>query len=263
MFSSFPLSFPPTLQIRRTLSRYPFCQVDRGADLSWLSQYPHEREILFSPLMGQQALATRVHGGTLIVEMRLNLNMQSLTLEEVVSKRRKVVKDMVANVSADFERGLGEAWKTLGPSMLRQARTFLDALLGPLQSHEPEYYNEDAKLGGAIDDAVFLSSAVRGWADGLVALAGLCDRSAAELLSLETLDLHGKTLLPVVLDGLGMLLALAKLQKLTLKEAKSFGVTGAKRLAVELASAPHLVELECAVSASSSNPCEAVVLMRL
>ena len=228
--------------------------MDRGADLSWFSQYPHEREILFSPLMGQQALSTRVHEGTLIIEMRLNLNMQSPTLEEVVSKRRKVVKDMVANVSADFERGLGEAWKTLDPSMLRRAHTLLDALLGPLQSHGPEYYNEDAKLGGAIDDAVFRSSAVRGWADELVALAGLCDRSAAELLSLETLDLDRQTLLPAVLDGLGMLLALAKLQKLFLKEAKSFGATGAKRLAVELALAPHLVELKCAVSATSSNP---------
>ena len=195
--------------------------------------------------MGQQALATRVRGGTLIVEMRLNLNMQSLTLEEVVSKRRKVVKDMAANVSADFERGLGEAWKTLDPLMLRRAHTFLDALLGPLQSHEPEYYNEDAKLGGAIDDAVFQSSAVRGWADGRVALAGLCNRSAAELFSLETLDLNGRTLLPAVLDGLGMLLAMAKLQKLTLEKAKSFSSTGAKRFAVELASAPHLVELEC------------------
>ena len=26
--------------------------VDRGADLSWLSQYPHEKEICFPPLTG-------------------------------------------------------------------------------------------------------------------------------------------------------------------------------------------------------------------
>ena len=30
--------------------------VDRGADLSWLSQYPHEKEILFGPLTGLEML---------------------------------------------------------------------------------------------------------------------------------------------------------------------------------------------------------------
>ena len=28
----------------------PMGMVDRGADISWLSQYPHERECLFPPL---------------------------------------------------------------------------------------------------------------------------------------------------------------------------------------------------------------------
>ena len=54
--------------------------IDRGADFSWLSQYPHEREILFSPLMGQQAMATRIKGGTLIVEMRV-CRSEALTLD--------------------------------------------------------------------------------------------------------------------------------------------------------------------------------------
>lgn len=60
-------------------------------DLSWLSQYSHEREVLFPPLMGLQVVGTRVLGGTLVVDIRLNLNMVSLTLEEVVAKRRKLV----------------------------------------------------------------------------------------------------------------------------------------------------------------------------
>ena len=34
--------------------------VDRGADLSWLSQYPHEKEILFAPLTGIEVQQTRV-----------------------------------------------------------------------------------------------------------------------------------------------------------------------------------------------------------
>ena len=30
--------------------------VDRGANISWLSQYPHERETLFGPLTGIEVL---------------------------------------------------------------------------------------------------------------------------------------------------------------------------------------------------------------
>ena len=46
--------------------------IDRGADISWLSQYPHEREVLFGPLLGQQPLATRVDGSSLVVETRMS-----------------------------------------------------------------------------------------------------------------------------------------------------------------------------------------------
>jgi len=46
--------------------------IDRGADISWLSQYPHEKEVLFGPLLGQQLLAVRVQGSTLVVETRMS-----------------------------------------------------------------------------------------------------------------------------------------------------------------------------------------------
>ena len=46
--------------------------IDRGADISWLSQYPHEREVLFGPLLGQQPLATRVEGSSLVVATRMS-----------------------------------------------------------------------------------------------------------------------------------------------------------------------------------------------
>ena len=58
--------------------------VDRGADLSWLSQYPHEKEVLFPPLTGLEALETEVDGSSLLIITRLSLNMTSLTLEQVL-----------------------------------------------------------------------------------------------------------------------------------------------------------------------------------
>ena len=54
--------------------------------------------MLFGPLLGQQPLATRVDGNTLVVETRTSLNMLSLTLEQVLSKRHKLIKDMAASM---------------------------------------------------------------------------------------------------------------------------------------------------------------------
>ena len=72
--------------------------VDRGAELEWLSQYSHEKEILFAPLTGIEVTDTRVEGSVLVVNVRLNVNLTALTIEQVVAKRRKIVDQMAAVV---------------------------------------------------------------------------------------------------------------------------------------------------------------------
>jgi hypothetical protein len=58
--------------------------VDRGADLSWLSQYPHEKEVLLPPLTGIEALTSDVEGSILVINSRLSLNLAAQTLEQVL-----------------------------------------------------------------------------------------------------------------------------------------------------------------------------------
>ena len=57
--------------------------IDRGADISWLSQYPHEREVLFPPLTGFEAISSNVEADTLVVGARLSLNLMAMTIEQV------------------------------------------------------------------------------------------------------------------------------------------------------------------------------------
>eukprot|EP00959_Pyramimonas_sp_CCMP1952_P310569 6499559-Pyramimonas_sp.AAC.1 len=64
--------------------------IDRGAELSWISQYPHEKEMCFPPLTSMQVLGTSVEDKVLVVSLRLNLNLTCSTIEEVIGKRRKV-----------------------------------------------------------------------------------------------------------------------------------------------------------------------------
>ena len=60
--------------------------VDRGADISWLSQYPHEKEILYGPLTGIEVQSTRIDGAVVVIEARLSVNLNALTIEQVISK---------------------------------------------------------------------------------------------------------------------------------------------------------------------------------
>jgi hypothetical protein len=57
--------------------------VDRGADIGWLSQYPHESEILFGPLTGLGVESTCVDGDVLVVNVRLSVNLSSQTIDQV------------------------------------------------------------------------------------------------------------------------------------------------------------------------------------
>ena len=58
--------------------------VNRGALLSWLSQYPNEAEILLPPLTGLEVSSySEADDQTLVYKMQLNINMQSMTIEQV------------------------------------------------------------------------------------------------------------------------------------------------------------------------------------
>ena len=43
----------------------------RQADISFLSQYPFEQEILFSPLTGLEVQSSRVEASVLVIEVKL------------------------------------------------------------------------------------------------------------------------------------------------------------------------------------------------
>ena len=62
--------------------------VNRGAYLGFVSEYPHECEILIPPLTGLEVLRkSRLADGTLLFEMALNVNLQSKTIEEILAAR--------------------------------------------------------------------------------------------------------------------------------------------------------------------------------
>ena len=72
----------------KTVIEIEMGMIDRGADLQWLSQYPNEREITFAPFTGLEIVSTRIEESVLVVQMRLNVNLMSPTIETSVAKMR-------------------------------------------------------------------------------------------------------------------------------------------------------------------------------
>ena len=104
--------------------------VDRGADIEWLSQYPREKECLFAPLTAFELLRTRVDEGVLVAEIRLNANMNALTLEEVIDKMKRSQLQLIKAVRSDLARSG------------KPTNTRLDWLEAELRSRQGTWFND-------------------------------------------------------------------------------------------------------------------------
>lgn len=81
--------------------------IDRGASLDWLSQYPHEQEILLPPLtcMEVKSITDFVDDGNFQirkVNVRLNCNLISMTIEKLLGLRKKQVQELCGIAQRDI-----------------------------------------------------------------------------------------------------------------------------------------------------------------
>eukprot|EP00445_Apocalathium_hangoei_P005925 CAMPEP_0203852806 /NCGR_PEP_ID=MMETSP0359-20131031/8149_1 /ASSEMBLY_ACC=CAM_ASM_000338 /TAXON_ID=268821 /ORGANISM="Scrippsiella Hangoei, Strain SHTV-5" /LENGTH=1009 /DNA_ID=CAMNT_0050769033 /DNA_START=39 /DNA_END=3068 /DNA_ORIENTATION=- len=165
--------------------------LDRGADISWLSQYGHEKEILFPPLLGMQALSSRVSGRCLIIEVRLSLNLMSETLEQVLGKRSKMAKDMCDNILLEIDRTLnGESWqRTLNHfgaakgDTKKAIREDAEQQLAKIKEYKAEHFNSDDTFLYEVQTAVQVGAAVRQQLSSLLERVSPESPGSAELLS--------------------------------------------------------------------------------
>ncbi|KAL1496498.1 hypothetical protein AB1Y20_016452 [Prymnesium parvum] len=135
-----------TLELRQGM-------VDRGADISWLSQYPHEREVLFPPLTGCEVLALRAEGALLVAEVSPSVNLTAATLEQVIERRRKLLLQMrdamATELAGALAGGGGEA----------AAEACFAAELGPQLDGEAAAFNDDEAFMQAVTRVVHAKAA--------------------------------------------------------------------------------------------------------
>ena len=124
--------------------------IDRGADFSWLSQYPHEKEILFAPLTGIGIESYRVVHDVLIASVRPSVNLQAKTIEQVMSKMRTSHIQLVTLLE-DSLRFAGVPPRALAPLTTYKIKAELD---------EPSQYNSAAYFSEATQRALDMQKQV-------------------------------------------------------------------------------------------------------
>ena len=77
--------------------------VNRGCELSWLSQYPFEREILFAPLTALEVVHTRVQNEVLVLEIVPTINQTAETIEAVIYRMQLSHVQYLDLLLSDFE----------------------------------------------------------------------------------------------------------------------------------------------------------------
>ena len=176
--------------------------VDRGASISVLSQYPWEEEILFAPLLGMEVLRTRVDGGVLVVMLRLTVNLTALSLEQQLSKRKRLFLQMCEALRDDlkYDHAHDQAWEAL--AVLRRGTdgwcgheasfSTLDSLLNAACDHDAKYYNDDQAWGDAIASSVAASQRVQAWPSALARIAALTHHDVQGLMTAAKLVLNFK-----------------------------------------------------------------------
>ena len=121
-----------------------------GADISFLSQYPFEKEILFNPLTGLEVRGSRVEGPLLIVEVKLSVNLTSLTIEQVIGKRKKMLQDMVFGLEAEVRQALRTEGLATAYGTERVLGEFRKDVEEDELGHPSEWYNGDERLAEAL-----------------------------------------------------------------------------------------------------------------
>ena len=132
--------------------------IDRGADISYLSQYPHEAETLFAPLTGLEVQSTGVEGTVLIVGVGLSVNLTALTIDQVLSKRKRIVEGAAEGAVLEAR---AKMLASDVPELADQAEeSVLAVTKGGLLSREAAWFNDDINLSWAVQTVVDVKACV-------------------------------------------------------------------------------------------------------
>ena len=151
---------------------------------------PHEQEILFGPLTGMQLMKTRVDRSSIVAEVRLSVNLNALTIEQVVAKLKRAHLDLGLLVANGFTHN-GVPELALGP-MRRQRST--------AESRDAAWFNHPSHFVAATEEVFAARAEVfermrerSAWSGTatMVQAATMCSREGEHGVATDVLRLSG------------------------------------------------------------------------
>lgn len=126
--------------------------IARGADISFISQYPHEKEVLFNPLTGLEVKSTRVEGSVLVISVAPSINLNALTIDQVTSKRHTLLEDLKRSMLLEVQK---ETEKDAVDELIGDPlKKLLEKKLKDVLKDDPKWYNKPENFKKAIDKLV-------------------------------------------------------------------------------------------------------------
>jgi hypothetical protein len=117
-----------------------------GAEVAWLSQFPHERERLLPPWTHLQVVGapTRRADGVTVVRMRPTVFQNVRTVEEVAGARKEEVIAHIIGLMRDL-RNRADLDGSLDSGHAQRLAAFEQHLLERFCKYEPKWYHDNGK----------------------------------------------------------------------------------------------------------------------
>jgi hypothetical protein len=178
----------------------------RGADVTWVAQWPQEQEIVFSPFTGLEVLHTRVDEATFVIVAKPSVNLQPATIEQIIYRRQALVSELCERLVSRVTRLIDDSdeWayvRAMHPNggALKLVRNAMQRMMREIWDRSPEYFYDDAALAASMSEAVDKANQVSRWASELPSLQrylpfSMPVRDLNHLLKLTSLGLAHKSL---------------------------------------------------------------------
>ena len=117
-----------------------------GAEVEWLSQFPHERERILPPWTHLEVVGTPTvrEDGVTVVELRPTVFQNVRTVEEVTGARREEIKAHISGLVIDLRNEMGLTDVT-DSELDQRLAAFEQDLHARLCKYEPEWYHDNGK----------------------------------------------------------------------------------------------------------------------